>query len=135
MTSGVLFAEGFRALPTPTRVIDAQGKQWAGYDLAQAKQLMVLDDELYSLRLQKEIWGEVRKGYEGQVGILKELIAKEEQKYELLNVRFQEKAVTLDKTIEEKNQYKYRRTWALFGGRSFFLSGLLLVGLGVAVTR
>ena len=132
MTSGRLRAEGFLVLPAPHPIFDAKGNQWAGYNLDQAKQLLTLDDEMYSLRLQKDIWGEARKGYEGQVVLLKELLVKEGQKFDLLQARFDEKAKTLDKAIEEKNQYKYQRKWALFGGRASLLPALLILGLGAA---
>lgn len=124
-----------KVLPVPTPVQDSQGRQWAGYTLDQAKQLMVLDDELYSLRLQGGIWQEARRGYKGQVSLLKQLLTKEQEKYALLDARFLEKSRTLDLTIEEKNQLKYQRRWALFGGRSSFLASLALVGIGVAVSR
>lgn len=101
----------------------------------QAKKLLEYDSELYHLRLQKDIWGEARDGYQGQVDLLKEIISKHEERYDLLNHRFLDKSKLLDQTIEEKNQYKYRRSFALFGGRSFLVSGLLLLGLGIAIAK
>lgn len=124
-----------RVLPTPTPIRDSSGRQWAAYSLEDAKKLIVLDDELYSLRLQKEIWGEARQGFEGQVTLLREILAKEQEKYDLLNARFLEKSTQLDLTIEEKNRLKYRRNWALFGGRSTLLTAVATLGLGFALAK
>jgi hypothetical protein len=108
-----------RVLPSPVPVRDS----------------LILDSELYTLRLQKEIWGEARQGFQGQVDLLKEIVSKQEEKYTLLNDRFLEKSKLLDKTIEEKNRYKYRRSFALFGGRATFMSGLVLLGLGAIALK
>ena len=124
-----------KVLPTPHRVVDAQGRQWAAYDLDQAKQLMVFDDELHSLRIQRELWLGIDVGWARQVLLLRELLDKEKQKYDLLNARFLEKSQLLDLTIEEKNRFKYRRSWALFGGRSTLLTALATIGVGYALAR
>lgn len=135
MTSGPLWVQGMRVLPRPTRVVDAEGRQWAGYTLEQSKKLLELDDELYSLRLRENIWGGLEQGYKGQISLLREVMAKQEEKYDLLNHRFLDKSTLLDRTIEEKNQYKYRRSFALFGGRAGLLGSLLGIGLLALAVR